>query len=316
MTSSGPDAAQVAEFWGSPERQTTGLDWIEVPAVARNVNRRATGDPNLDWLTHSEQFMAHLPKPRRALSLGCGTGVIERGVRERDVCQELEGVDLAEDAVARASELAEESGLTGLTYRTIDLNRDELPSEAYDVVYAHSVLHHVFQLEHLLDQVNGALKPNGVLVVYEFVGPTQFQWPGKHAELADKLLRAIPPRYRRLLRPGAEGLKEEAARASVAAMNAVDPSEAIRASEVVPMVLTRFDLRHYREIGGTLLLLVLNEIAGNFREGDPEADAIVDALIHLDDLLIDSRVLPSYHAYLVVEKTPNPLPMQTQTVWP
>jgi SAM-dependent methyltransferase len=306
---------QVAEFWGSEERQTTGVDWIEVPRVARNVNLRATGDERLDWISHSEQFMTTLPKPRRALSLACGTGVIERALRERDICQLVEGVDLSEEAVERAKRLATGGGLGGLGYWVADLNRDELPESRYDVVYAHSALHHLFALEHVLDQVRRALKPGGVLVAYEYVGPAQFQFPGKHLELADVLLRAIPPRLRANVLYG-EGTKETGPRAGIAEMDAYDPSEAIRSPEIVPLLASRFELRHLQWIGGTLTLLVLNEIAGNFTEGDPEADAIVEALVYLENLLLDAGVIPSYHAYVVCMKTDNPIPMQSQLYWP
>ena len=304
-------AARVAEFWGSPEREVTGLSWTEIPRVAANVNRRATGDPDIHWITHSEQFMGALPKPRRALSLGSGTGIVERAVRERDVCQHIDGLDVAEGAIERARMLATESGLTGLDYRVADLNRDALPADAYDVVYAHAVLHHIFALEHVLDQIRRALKPGGVLVLYEYVGPAQMQFPREHLELADTLLRAIPDRYRRHVRAGLDGTKDSAPRLSLAEMNATDPSEGIRASEIITLAASRFEFRHVRPIGGTLLVLIFNEIAANFRDDDPEAQAIVDAVVHVENVLIDSGVLPSYHAYAVCEKTDNALPAQT-----
>jgi hypothetical protein len=61
---------------------------------------------------------------------------------------------------------------------------------------------------------------------------------------------------------------------------------------------------------------VFNQIAGNFLESDLEIMPLVDALITLDNFLIDNAVLPSYHVYLVCQKTENPLPMQTRNVLP
>jgi hypothetical protein len=99
-------------------------------------------------------------------------------------------------------------------------------------------------------------------------------------------------------------------------MNSSDPSEGIRASEIVPLIASRFEIRHFRYVGGTLLLLVFNEIGGNFVESDLEITPLVDALITLDNFLIDTGVLPSYHVYMVCQKTKNPLPMQTRNVLP
>jgi hypothetical protein len=99
-------------------------------------------------------------------------------------------------------------------------------------------------------------------------------------------------------------------------MNSSDPSEAIRASEIIPLVASRFEVKHFRYIGGTLLLLLFNEIAGNFETRDAEVMPLVNSLIALDNFLIDRKVLPSYHVYMVCEKTANPLPMQTYNSLP
>ena len=42
----------------------------------------------------------------------------------------------------------------------------------------------------------------------------------------------------------------------------------------------------------------------------------VEALITLDNFLIDNSVLSSYHAYIVAQKTDNPIPMQTRNILP
>jgi hypothetical protein len=84
----------------------------------------------------------------------------------------------------------------------------------------------------------------------------------------------------------------------------------------VPLIASRFEIKHFRYLGGTLLLLIFNEIAGNFDEGDPEIMPLVKALIALDNFLVDNAVLPSYHVYMVCQKTDNPVPMQTHNVLP
>jgi SAM-dependent methyltransferase len=305
-------ARQIAAHWSSDERQQEGVQWISVGKVARNVNRRATGSAGVDWLIHSKRFMEHLPKPRLALSLGCGRGIIERIVRERDICQFVEGIDIAEGAVERARELAADGGLAGLEYRVADLNHERLPEETYDVVYAHAVLHHLSALEHVFEQIRRTLKPQGVLVLYEYVGPAQMQFPREHLEVADSLLRLIPERYRVYVRAGAAGTKNEAPRLALSALNATDPSEGIRAPEILPLVASRFEIKHLRYLGGTVLLLVLNEIAGNFKDEDPAAQSIIESLVHLENVLVDSGTLPSYHAYAVCQKVDAELIVQTQ----
>ena len=285
-----------------------------VPGVVENMNRRATGDPAIDWVNHSATLLTHFAKPIKALSIGCGFGVIERILRRLDFCQLIHGVDVAENAIENARKTAEAEGLDGLSYEVADLNAATFPPETYDVVYAHASLHHIFQLEHVLDEIKQTLKPGGLFVVYEYIGPSQMQFPRRDLELADIFLKVIPERYRKFQRR--EGIKKEAFRASLDTMNSSDPSEGIRASEIVPLIASRFEIRHFRYVGGTLLLLVFNEIGGNFVESDLEITPLVDALITLDNFLIDTGVLTSYHVYMVCQKTKNPLPMQTRNVLP
>ena len=305
---------KAAEWWSDPESEAPETQWIRVPGVVENMNRRATGDPAIDWINHSASLLTSFAKPIKALSVGCGFGVIERTLRRQDFCQLIHGVDVAENAIESARKTAQAEGLDGLSYEVADLNAAKFPAETYDVVYAHASLHHIFQLEHILDEIKQTLKPGGLFVVYEYIGPSQMQFPRRDLEVADIFLKLIPERYRKLQRR--KGIKEEAFRCSLDAMNRSDPSEGIRASEIVPLIASRFEIRHFRYVGGTLLLLVFNEIAGNFDEKNPEIMPSVNALIALDNFLIDNAVLPSYHVYMICQKTDNPMPMQTRNLLP
>jgi 2-polyprenyl-3-methyl-5-hydroxy-6-metoxy-1,4-benzoquinol methylase len=271
---------KAAEWWSDPESEAPGTQWVQVPGVKESINRRATGDPAIDWIDHSASLLASFTKPINLLSVGCGFGAIERLLRRRDYCQHIHGGDIAGAAIEAATKTAEAEHLEGVTYEVADLNRAEFPKEKYHAVYAHACLHHVFHLEHLLDQIKWTLKPGGLLVVQEYVGPSQMQFPQEHLYLADVFLKAIPERYRRM-RDGR--VKQQAARLPLDRMNSSDPSEAIRASEIVPLIASRFEIKHFRYLRGTLLLLVFNEIAGNFLEGDLEIVPLVDALITLDN---------------------------------
>jgi 2-polyprenyl-3-methyl-5-hydroxy-6-metoxy-1,4-benzoquinol methylase len=305
---------KAAEWWSDPESEAPETQWVRVPGVEENINRRASGDPAIDWINHSASLLTRFSKPIKALSIGCGFGIIERRLRRNDFCQLIHGVDVAENAIESARKTAQAEGLDGLSYEVADLNAVKFPSETYNVVYAHASLHHIFQLEHLLEEIKQTLKPGGLFVVYEYIGPSQMQFPRRDLELADVFLKVIPERYRKLQRRG--GIKKEAFRMSLDNMNSSDPSEGIRASEIVPLIASRFEIRHFRYVGGTLLLLVFNEIASNFLESDLEIIPVVDALITLDNFLIDNAVLPSYHVYMVCQKTENPIPMQTRNVLP
>lgn len=54
------------------------------------------------------------------------------------------------------------------------------------------MLHHITNLEHLLEQVRIALCPGGLFVVLEYVGPSRFQWSDKVDYLMNRMLAALP----------------------------------------------------------------------------------------------------------------------------
>ena len=62
------------------------------------------------------------------LTLGCGAGRCERDLISRGVGLSFHGIDISEQAVAKAREIAKEQNLP-LTYEVADLNFVQLPGE-------------------------------------------------------------------------------------------------------------------------------------------------------------------------------------------
>ena len=110
---------KAAEWWSDPESEAPGTQWVRVPGVVENMNRRASGDPAIDWVNHSATLLTNFAKPIKALSVGCGFGVVERRLRRLDFCQLIHGVDVAENAIENALKTAEAEGLDGLSYEEI-----------------------------------------------------------------------------------------------------------------------------------------------------------------------------------------------------
>ena len=64
-----------------------------------------------------------------------------------------------------------------LVFMEGDFNR-WTPIGRYDVVIANQALHHVLELEHLLDGLKGALRPDGYLLVSDMIGRNgHMRWP-------------------------------------------------------------------------------------------------------------------------------------------
>ena len=278
----------AAQRWGSAEyTHTLGeVSWMASTAVLMHLNERATGDPARDWLSSwaHRYFHGH---DLRVLVLGCGEGWLERAISEWTAVRAIDAVDFAEAAVARARE----RGGPKIRYGVVDLNRDALEPDAYDVVIAHSVLHHVEDLEHAFDQIERAMKPEATLIVNEYVGVNRFQYGDEILAIINDLLRCLPgPLRRSALEDRTYDVRE---RPTVEEMIANDPSEAVRAADVLPMLRQRFEILDERQLGGTILMHLLYDIVQNFRFDDPHERGIIELLCTFEGALVDTGRISS-----------------------
>lgn len=231
-------------FWNREVQAPTHSEWMALPAVRRRINRRIGGREEtwpLDWFAGAYPGL-HFA---RALSIGCGAGALERDLLRRGLCDTVDAFDgsIASLAVARAA--AAEAGLGGrVRYFAADFNRPALPRARYDAVFVHQALHHVAKLEKLLRAVRRALRPQGLLYLEEYVGPSARDWTAA-------AIAPLAAEYARL--PAAVRLHERLP----PPINAADPSEAIRSREIRDQLRIGFSVEHERGYGGNLLAVIL-----------------------------------------------------------
>ena len=269
------------------------VSWTGLPQIHLNHNALITGDRNTYWIDWMRDRHFSGGALGDALSLGCGAGHLDRIFKQRG-CQfrSFTGIDISQAAVDRARELAVGSGLApSISYVAADLNRHRLPSDAFDFIYFFQSLHHIEALEWILDQCRGALRPGGLLLVNEFVGPSRFQWTARQLDEANAALAAIPDELRRDLTHG--GVKRRVVRPTVAQMVAHDPSEAVRSAEIEAALRARFDVFESWNWGGTVNHLVFQDIAGNFDPANPAHESVAASLIERENSLIRRGELPS-----------------------
>jgi SAM-dependent methyltransferase len=211
-------------------------------------------------------------------------------------------MDASAGALEEARRAARAENASALEFVRADLNALDLPRDAFDVVLMNMSLHHVRNLEGTLDAVQGALKPGGILIANEFVGPSQFQFTDLQLAVSAAVLEVLPERWRMDRDTGRP--KTRYVRQPRAHWNEVDPSEAIRSDEIVPEVLKRFELLARRDYGGTLLHLALEHVVHNFEAGDERDVAAIRLMGLLEQLLIDHGVLESDFTLLALRKGP------------
>ena len=262
-------------------RQLAHANWMANTAVLMHLNERATGDPARDWLS-SWAHRWFVGKRLSVLVLGCGEGWLERAIAAWPFVERIDAVDFAAEAVGRAAESAR--GIEKIHYGVVDLNRDELRADAYDVVVAHSVLHHVANLEHAFPQIERAMRRDATLVVSEYVGPNRFQFSDDVLAIINALFAALPEELR-----GPDPMRR---RPGVDEMIANDPTEAVRSAELPAFLESHFDLLERKQVGGTVLQHLLYGIVDRFRFDVPRERSLLDMLCTIEGLLVDTGRVP------------------------
>jgi SAM-dependent methyltransferase len=262
--------------------------------VRARANRRVTGDP-AKWPVEClpEVVAGRLPF-RRALSIGCGVGNLERSLVELSLADRVTGIDTSEEALDQARRAAAAAGWSErIEYSLADAWR-RLPEErGLDAVFFHSSLHHFDRLPELLGLVRGALAPGGILYLDEYVGPARDEWTWRHLARWNRIYWSLPRAVRRtrvIRRP----------------INRSDPTEAIASSGILPAVARHFRVLARRDYGGNLLAPIYPSLARPGTPGGPTPaifDAAVERLLAAEERLLESEA--GYNTVVVAEPRPS-----------
>lgn len=266
----------------------------DVPAVARRRVRLATGGEAPTMQAYIAQ--RHLRSDLRALSIGCGNGWRERLWADTGRFAAIRCVDVAEQQVAEAQRRYRLDPV--LSFEVADAYALDVEPASLDVVIFEDSLHHLTPVDGVLARCREWLRPGGLLVVNEFVGPRRFQWTRRQLEAADAVLALLPERLRLSYAHGT--LKRRVLRPSRLRMRMLDPSEAVESDAIRPAVERLFAVEETRPLGGTLVNLVLDDIAHHFVDG--AADDWLELVFELEDRLIAAGEIESDYALLVARR--------------
>ncbi len=113
------------------------------------------------------------------------------------------------------------------------------------------------------------------------------------------LLGAVRRHARRLRdrRSGRTTIRQGVDLPTAQSVAAIDPSEAIRSADIVPVLTRYFDIVEFRPMGGSILQFLLADIAGNFK--DEEGQQLLQMLFAIEDTLMATGDLGSDFAYIV-----------------
>ena len=164
------------------------------------LERFGFSTPEQAFLRHLHSAYAASPNAtRRFVSVGAGDCSTEVRLAVELVqrkCTDfvIECIELSSEALACAQRSAHERGVSNhLSFRQCDFNQ-WVPQDQYDGVIANSSLHHVVNLEGLLEGIRDALLPTGTFVTCDTIGRNgHMRWP-EALEIVNEYWRELPRR--------------------------------------------------------------------------------------------------------------------------
>jgi 2-polyprenyl-3-methyl-5-hydroxy-6-metoxy-1,4-benzoquinol methylase len=178
--------------------RNVGSSWWDAgPEICNRINRNISGNTECDYTTYtlSKYFNDKLPLGH-CLSLGCGDGELERSLAGQGAFHHCDAYDVSEGSIEMAKKLAKEQGFGNIRYSITDINNITLPLNFYDSVWIQGAFDHFESLEHVCEQIKHSLKPDGLLILNEYIGPSRFQFPSRQKEVTNLCLQLLPKRYR------------------------------------------------------------------------------------------------------------------------
>lgn len=105
-------------------------------------------------------------RPKNLLDIGCGNGHMAGRIREVTGIDVVDGIDIQADKIVPPD---------WLRLRRCDVDKENFPypDNTFDAIYCGEVIEHVFDTDHLLDEIYRVLTPEGICVL---TTPSQSSW--------------------------------------------------------------------------------------------------------------------------------------------
>jgi SAM-dependent methyltransferase len=261
----------VAAFWDRQTSAEPAKYWTDYPVVRRYVNECVT-DAWWAYPTHGFKAAWAYRPLERGLSIGCGTGLLERDLRWLRICEEVDAYDLSAASIEAARRRAEIEGFDRVNFAVADCERFDYPEDRYDVVFFHGSMHHISDPAALLDRILPALREGGLLFLDDYVGPSRDEWSDADLSFAQEAYETLPDPWRRMAK-------------LLPPFDSTDPSEMARSSAILPAVHDRFHTLWERPYWGNVLFPVLCHVDDRLA-ARPESEETIARLIARERQLV------------------------------
>ena len=265
-----------------------------------------TGSPD-GWIIDAIGAKHLTPAPARMLSIGCGMAFIEEHMARAGYAEHILAYEMSRSAIAGAQErVAGQPYADRLELRSGDVLTENLPTAAFDVVFVQAAIHHFFDIEAMFQLMHRVLKPDGLLIYDEYIGPDHHIYDDHVLAIMDRINACLSPAYKwdHLARHERQSVPKP----DLQWMLQHDPSEGVHASQILPLTHRYFDVIDRRDYGGSIMRPFFTGILPNFDWADPKDQTVGRLVVLLERLLVEQGAIPSYQTAIVARRRAGVVP--------
>jgi SAM-dependent methyltransferase len=263
----------------------SGKYWNDLPQVLRYMSENFTGNPTKWWVDDFRDRYAVSPF-QRALFLNCGNGWVEREFIDKGIVSRAVAFDYSIDLLRLAQR---DKGTRPIAYFQADVNRVAFAPDQFDLVVNVAALHHVQYIHRLCRVLCAALRPGGLIVSFDYIGPRRNQYSLRQWLHIQRVNRGLPPHIRKtpLVRP------------HLPTMLYTDPTEAIHSDLIFDALGRFFDVFERHDTGGGVAyeLLTHNDKIWSLQPADLEPH--VRRVLEEDKRLSNRGAVPPLFSYFI-----------------
>ena len=263
--------------------------WSESRTVIEHITALMTGGKHASleeakismlWALAESRGRRGLPY-QRGISVACGVGAKERVLLQRGLVKHFDCYEISRTAIEQGEAQAQECGLEKqMTFHHKDVFAESFTPGSYDLVYWDNALHHMPDAHAAMSLSRELLEEGGCFYMFDYVGPTRFQWTDEQVVILKDILSSIDDSY--FLIPGSEYMwKKEPSTMTVEEMLQADPSEAADSANILPAFKKYFPGGTVVPLGGLIYVLALDGIIVNM----PEESILLKKMLKLDFIL-------------------------------
>jgi ubiquinone/menaquinone biosynthesis C-methylase UbiE len=328
------DATVVKDHWSKKDLSASDKNFYCFPPIRSRSSKLIFNEDDArraDWCEYwtVEKYLKDKIPFENCLSICCGFGSVERTLSKLNVAKHIIGTDIAAGAIKEAETRAKAESLTNIRYYVADLNKEALPRNEYDLIWANGALHHIKELDVVIPKFHDALKPGGLFVANEYIGANYQQIGLRHQEIVNAVKHLLPKQLCRkniLLKAGNFYFLTRALRAfqrkisslyksdnaayeqiwepfSIEHFLHIDPSEGVNSEKIIPVLRRHFEDMEVRYYDGSVLMYALDEeYYDNYDPNNPHHNTLLELLFHIEDALIAIGELSRDNAHIICRK--------------